>query len=60
MQNRYAGDIGDYGKFGMLRALASEGLSIGGTFIFRLLRPHGRKHILPFLPLPLRRSLAET
>jgi hypothetical protein len=29
MQDRYAGDIGDYGKFGMLRALASEGLSIG-------------------------------
>lgn len=29
MQNRYAGDIGDYGKFGMLRALASEGFSIG-------------------------------
>ncbi len=29
MQDRYAGDIGDFGKFGMLRALASEGLSIG-------------------------------
>lgn len=29
MQDRYAGDIGDYGKFGMLRALASKGLSIG-------------------------------
>ena len=29
VQDRYAGDIGDYGKFGMLRALASEGLSIG-------------------------------
>lgn len=29
MQNRYAGDIGDFGKFGMLRALASEGFSIG-------------------------------
>ena len=29
MQDRYAGDIGDYGKFGMLRALAAEGLSIG-------------------------------
>ncbi len=29
MQDRYAGDIGDYGKFGMLRALASEGLSVG-------------------------------
>lgn len=29
MQDRYAGDIGDYGKFGMLRALAAKGLSIG-------------------------------
>lgn len=29
MQDRYAGDIGDFGKFGMLRALASEGFSIG-------------------------------
>ena len=29
MQNRYAGDIGDYGKFALLRALAAEGFSIG-------------------------------
>ncbi len=29
MQDRYAGDIGDFGKFGMLRALASVGFSIG-------------------------------
>lgn len=29
MQDRYAGDIGDYGKFAMLKALASEGLSVG-------------------------------
>lgn len=29
MQDRYAGDIGDFGKFGLLRALAAEGLSIG-------------------------------
>lgn len=29
MQHRYAGDIGDYGKFALLRALATEGLSIG-------------------------------
>lgn len=28
MQDRYAGDIGDYGKFGLLRALRSQGLSI--------------------------------
>ena len=29
MQDRYAGDIGDFGKFGMLRALAYVGFSIG-------------------------------
>ncbi len=29
MQNRYAGDIGDYGKFGLLRSLGSTGFRIG-------------------------------
>ena len=29
MQNRYTGDIGDFGKLGLLRALAESGLSIG-------------------------------
>jgi hypothetical protein len=29
MQNRYAGDVGDFGKFGMLRAVATTGLRIG-------------------------------
>lgn len=29
MQDRYAGDIGDYGKFALLRALESTGLRIG-------------------------------
>lgn len=29
MQNGYAGDIGDYGKFGFLRALAAAGLRVG-------------------------------
>lgn len=29
MQDRYAGDIGDYGKIGLLRALQSQGLSVG-------------------------------
>lgn len=29
MQNRYAGDIGDFGKLGLLRALQATGLSIG-------------------------------
>ncbi len=29
MQDRYAGDIGDYGKLGLLRSLASAGLHVG-------------------------------
>lgn len=29
MQNRYACDIGDFGKFGLLRALSAAGLSVG-------------------------------
>ena len=29
MQNRYTGDIGDYGKLGLLRILSSAGLTIG-------------------------------
>jgi hypothetical protein len=29
MQNRYAGDVGDFGKFGLLRQIASTKLSIG-------------------------------
>lgn len=29
MQNRYAGDIGDFGKLGLLRRLRQTGLSIG-------------------------------
>ena len=29
MQNRYTGDIGDFGKLGLLRCLQSAGLSIG-------------------------------
>lgn len=29
MQNRYAGDVGDFGKLGLLRCIASTGLFIG-------------------------------
>ena len=29
MQNRYTGDIGDFSKLGLLRALSNAGLSIG-------------------------------
>ena len=29
MQDRYAGDIGDYGKFAMLRAIEASGLALG-------------------------------
>ena len=29
MQDRYAGDIGDFGKFGLLRAICREGFRVG-------------------------------
>jgi hypothetical protein len=29
MQDRYAGDVGDFGKLGMLRKIAYSGLKIG-------------------------------
>lgn len=29
MQNRYVGDIGDFGKYGLLKALAGHGLRLG-------------------------------
>jgi len=29
MQNKYAGDVGDFGKFGLLRNIARSGLIIG-------------------------------
>ncbi|MBQ9065866.1 MAG: hypothetical protein IJ123_10505 [Blautia sp.] len=29
MQDRYTGDIGDFGKLGLLRVLESQGLTIG-------------------------------
>jgi len=29
MQDRYAGDVGDFGKFGMLRCIENTGLRVG-------------------------------
>ena len=29
MKNQYVGDIGDYGKYGLLRFLAGHGIKIG-------------------------------
>ena len=29
MQDRYTGDIGDFGKLGLLRVLQAQGLTIG-------------------------------
>ena len=29
MKNQYVGDIGDYGKYGLLRFLANRGIKIG-------------------------------
>ena len=31
MRDRYTGDIGDFGKLGLLRILESQGLTIGLT-----------------------------
>lgn len=49
MQDRYAGDVGDFGKLGMLRQIASSGLGIGINW-YRTYKPeeHGNddgKHI---------------
>jgi len=33
MQNRYAGDAGDFGKLGLLRQIASSGLDIGVNWV---------------------------
>lgn len=35
MQNRYTGDIGDYGKLGLLRVLRASGLTIGVNWYLR-------------------------
>ena len=40
MQNRYAGDIGDYGKLGLLRTLRAAGLSIGVNWYLTLDEKH--------------------
>ena len=29
MKNQYVGDIGDYGKYGLLRFLANQGIKLG-------------------------------
>lgn len=34
MQDRYAGDIGDFGKFWLLKAVEQQGLSIGINWYF--------------------------
>lgn len=36
MQDRYAGDVGDFGKFGLLRALSATGLSVGVNWYYTL------------------------
>ena len=35
MQDRYAGDVGDFGKLGMLRQIADTGLKVGILHISR-------------------------
>ena len=36
MQNRYTGDIGDFGKLGLLRVLQESGLTIGVNWYLAL------------------------
>jgi len=38
VQDRYAGDVGDFGKIGMLRQIASTGLRIGINW-YRTFKP---------------------
>lgn len=49
MQDRYAGDVGDFGKLGMLRQIAATGLKIGINWYFTSkLEEHGNadgKHV---------------
>ena len=40
MQNMYVGDIGDYGKFGLMRQLQNTGLSIGINWYFTSKEEH--------------------
>lgn len=44
MQDRYAGDIGDYGKFGFLQALERAGLSIGINWYYTRPDKPNQKH----------------
>ena len=59
MKNQYVGDIGDYGKYGLLRFLAGRGIKIGvnwyltkddessdGKFTDYLKRPENTDYIL--------------
>ena len=44
MQNRYAGDIGDYSKLGLLRALHLAGFSIGLNWYLTPDETHNRHY----------------
>ena len=47
MQNRYTGDIGDFGKLGLLRVLQEAGFSIGVNWYLTPNEEHNQdgKHI---------------
>lgn len=50
MQNRYAGDIGDFGKLGLLRTLYAAGLCIkfipvSQRYYFFIIQPRHRETI---------------
>ena len=44
MQNRYTGDIGDFGKLGCLRILQASGFSIGGNWYLVADERHNNIH----------------
>lgn len=49
MQDRYAGDIGDFGKFGLLKALLAEGFSLGvNWYKAKPRKASGTKILAPF------------
>ena len=46
MQDRYAGDIGDYGKFGLLKALQAEGFLSLVRLFFCICNRYKRRYML--------------
>lgn len=52
MQNKYAGDVGDFGKIGLLRQIASSGLRIGLNWYLAPDNNNGDGNIIGYLVDP--------